>query len=73
MGWPRLELGVGVIALGSLDQLWSGVKDLVDVVEVEPQTLWRAGSAADGSCHPNRWPGFEPAAGRYCRTASASR
>jgi uncharacterized protein (UPF0276 family) len=40
MGWSRLDLGVGVIALGALDQLWSGIDDLVDVVEVEPQTLW---------------------------------
>jgi uncharacterized protein len=38
--WARLDLGVGIIALGSLDQVWSGIEDLVDVVEVEPQTLW---------------------------------
>jgi len=38
--WSRLDLGVGIIALGSLDQVWSGIEDLVDVVEVEPQTLW---------------------------------
>jgi uncharacterized protein (UPF0276 family) len=40
MTWSRLDLGVGIIALGSLDQLWPGIADLVDVVEVEPQTLW---------------------------------
>ncbi|MCU1503820.1 MAG: hypothetical protein JWM12_3174 [Ilumatobacteraceae bacterium] len=40
MDWSRLDLGVGIIALGSLDQVWSGIEDLVDVVEVEPQTLW---------------------------------
>ena len=40
MDWARLDLGVGIIALGSLDQVWSGIEDLVDVVEVEPQTLW---------------------------------
>jgi uncharacterized protein (UPF0276 family) len=40
MTWSRLDLGVGIIALGSLDQLWAGIADLVDVVEVEPQTLW---------------------------------
>ena len=32
MEWSRLDLGVGVIALGSLDQLWSGIEELVDVV-----------------------------------------
>jgi uncharacterized protein (UPF0276 family) len=42
MAWSRLDLGVGVIALGSLDRLWSGIEDLVDVVEVEPQTLWES-------------------------------
>lgn len=40
MDWARLDLGVGIIALGSLDLMWSGIEDLVDVVEVEPQTLW---------------------------------
>ena len=40
MDGARLDLGVGIIALGSLDQVWSGIEDLVDVVEVEPQTLW---------------------------------
>ena len=43
MSWSRLDLGVGIIALGSLDHLWPGVADLVDVVEVEPQTLWLSG------------------------------
>lgn len=43
MTWSRLDLGVGIIALGSLDQLWPGIADLVDVVEVEPQTLWVSG------------------------------
>lgn len=47
--WSRLDLGVGIIALGSLDQLWSSISDLVDVVEVEPQTLWV--SRADGGRH----------------------
>jgi uncharacterized protein len=36
----RLDLGVGIVALGGLDLLWSEIADLVDVVEVEPQTLW---------------------------------
>lgn len=44
MSWTRFDLGVGVIALGALDQLWDGLEDLVDVVEVEPQTLWETGS-----------------------------
>ncbi|GAA5035658.1 hypothetical protein GCM10023258_37780 [Terrabacter aeriphilus] len=45
MSWTRFDLGVGVIALGALDQLWGGVEDLVDVVEVEPQTLWETRTA----------------------------
>lgn len=40
MGWPRLELGVGVVALGGIDLIWTQIADLVDVVEVEPQTIW---------------------------------
>lgn len=36
----RLDLGVGIIALGAFDHVWAGIADLVDVVEVEPQTLW---------------------------------
>ena len=43
MTWSRLDLGVGIIALGSLDHVWSEIADLVDVVEVEPQTLWLSG------------------------------
>lgn len=37
----RLDLGVGLIALGAVDVVWPDIADLVDVVEVEPQTLWR--------------------------------
>lgn len=57
MGWSRLDLGVGIIALGSLDQLWSGIEDLVDVVEVEPQTLWesRFGGGRVMSPEPLAW------------------
>lgn len=57
MSWTRLDLGVGVIALGSLDQLWDGVEDLVDVVEVEPQTLWetRFGGGKVISPEPLSW------------------
>jgi len=40
MGWPRLELGVGVVALGGIDLIWPQIADLVDVVKVEPQTIW---------------------------------
>lgn len=46
MPWSRLDLGVGIIALGSLDHLWPGIADLVEVVEVEPQTLWVSGHGA---------------------------
>ncbi|MFV8053532.1 DUF692 domain-containing protein [Mycobacterium sp. 48b] len=36
----RPDLGVGVIATTGLDLVWSEVADLIDVVEVEPQTMW---------------------------------
>lgn len=36
----RLDLGVGVVAHGGLDLFWDEIGALVDVVEVEPQTLW---------------------------------
>jgi uncharacterized protein (UPF0276 family) len=57
MTWSRLDLGVGIIALGSLDQLWPGIEDLVDVVEVEPQTLWesRFGKGRRISAQPLSW------------------
>ena len=57
MQWSRLDLGVGIIALGALDQLWSGIQDLVDVVEVEPQTLWesRFGGGQVISPEPLAW------------------
>ena len=38
--WSRLDLGVGLVATGGVDHIWSAIADLVDVVEVEPQTLW---------------------------------
>src|SRR6478609_3146264 len=38
--WSRLDLGVGLIAAGGVDLLWPDIADLVQVVEVEPQTLW---------------------------------
>lgn len=40
MAWSRLDLGVGIIAVEGVDVLWPAIVDLVDVVEVEPQTLW---------------------------------
>lgn len=40
MAWSRLDLGVGLVATAGLDKLWEEVADLVQVVEVEPQTLW---------------------------------
>jgi uncharacterized protein (UPF0276 family) len=36
----RLDLGVGIVAVAGLDLMWEEIADLVDVVEVEPQTLW---------------------------------
>jgi uncharacterized protein len=41
VSWSRLDLGVGVIVAPGLDLLWDGICDLVDLVEVEPQTMWR--------------------------------
>jgi uncharacterized protein (UPF0276 family) len=38
--WSRLDLGVGLVAAAGTDLLWPGVADLVDVVEIEPQTMW---------------------------------
>ena len=40
MHWSRLDLGVGLVAAAGADLLWPGVADLVDVVEIEPQTMW---------------------------------
>ncbi|MFN8194540.1 MAG: DUF692 family protein [Nocardioidaceae bacterium] len=42
----RLDLGVGLIALGAVDVVWPDISDLVDVVEVEPQTLWEGAAGA---------------------------
>lgn len=39
-GWSRMDLGVGLVVVPGADRLWVGVEDLVDVVEVEPQTFW---------------------------------
>ena len=57
MDWVRLDLGVGIIALGSLDHVWSGIGGLVDVVEVEPQTLWpsRVSGGQQLSPEPLAW------------------
>jgi len=40
MTWSRLDLGVGIVVSPGLDLLWDGIRHLVDVVEVEPQTMW---------------------------------
>lgn len=40
MAWSRLDLGVGLIATEGVDLFWPAIDDLVDVLEVEPQTLW---------------------------------
>jgi uncharacterized protein len=40
MTWSRLDLGVGVVLSAGLDLLWDDIRHLVDVVEVEPQTMW---------------------------------
>jgi uncharacterized protein (UPF0276 family) len=38
--WSRLDLGVGIVVSAGLDLLWDDIRHLVDVVEVEPQTMW---------------------------------
>ena len=53
MTWSRLDLGVGIVAAPGLDLLWDGISDLVDVIEVEPQTMWTA--------RPGGWDLTEPA------------
>ncbi len=40
MAWSRLDLGVGIVVSAGLDLLWDDIRHLVDVVEVEPQTMW---------------------------------
>lgn len=42
MSWSRFDLGAGVIVAPGLDLIWDQISDLVDVVEVEPQTMWRS-------------------------------
>jgi uncharacterized protein (UPF0276 family) len=41
MSSARLDLGVAIVVAAGLDLLWGRVEDLVDLVEVEPQTMWR--------------------------------
>jgi len=36
----RLDLGVGLMWFAGMDPIWSQIDDLVEVIEVEPQTLW---------------------------------
>jgi uncharacterized protein len=48
MGWSRLDLGVGIVALAGLDHFWDDINDLVDVVELEPQTIWETDPSGDG-------------------------
>jgi uncharacterized protein len=53
MSWSRFDLGAGVIVAPGLDLIWDQISDLVDVVEVEPQTMWRS--------RPDGWDLVEPA------------
>ena len=53
MSRSRLDLGAGVIVAPGLDLIWDQISDLVDVVEVEPQTMWRS--------RPGGWDLAEPA------------
>ena len=53
MSWSRFDLGAGVIVAPGLDLIWDQISDLVDVVEVEPQTMWHS--------RPGGWDLVEPA------------
>ena len=57
---PRLDLGVGLVSLSGVDLLWTEIADLVDVLEVEPQTLWQWDRAGG--------PRLNPAALRWCKS-----
>ncbi|MHC9291665.1 DUF692 domain-containing protein [Mycobacterium sp. LTG2003] len=48
------DLGVGVIATTGLDLVWDDIAHLIDVVEVEPQTMWHP-------CDEKGWDISEPA------------
>jgi uncharacterized protein (UPF0276 family) len=41
-----------LVALGGIDLIWPGIADLVDVVEVEPQTIWRPATAGGWRLDP---------------------
>ena len=53
MSWSRFDLGAGVIVAPGLDLIWDQISDLVNVVEVEPQTMWHS--------RPGGWDLVEPA------------
>jgi uncharacterized protein len=55
--WSRLDLGVGIVVSAGLDLLWDDIQHLVDVVEVEPQTMWtpRPGAGWDLIEQAFRW------------------
>jgi len=44
---PLPTLGVGVVCIPKLEPLIEAAADLIDVIEVEPQTLWRRAPGAD--------------------------
>lgn len=60
MGCSRLDLGVGLVAAPGLDIVWERIADLVQVVEVEPQTLWDRRPGGGWQLHE---PGFAWLAG----------
>jgi uncharacterized protein (UPF0276 family) len=60
VSWSRLDLGVGLIAAEGLDLFWPALADQIDVIEVEPQTLW------DHTCGDGR--SMAPAALQWLRT-----
>ena len=52
MPTPLPDLGVGVVYFPGLEALFDESASLVDVVEIEPQTLWRRRGA--GRYEPDR-------------------
>lgn len=56
-GWSRLDLGVGMVVAPGSEGLWPGIADLVDVVEVEPQTFWENRAGGGWQLHETsfRW------------------
>ena len=47
LAFPTTPLGVGLVYAPALEPLIRGEPGLIDVIEIEPQTLWRKRAAGD--------------------------